>query len=70
MNKLFALCITLGFLVGCAGLNFGYKDPDKGVTVTCVTEADVTKCSYIGPDGVEVFVDGPVIGAEPVPVTP
>ena len=65
LNKYIALSVVLVFLAGCAGMTFGYKDPDKGVLVTCVTEADVSKCSYIGADGVEVFVDAPVLG-EPV----
>lgn len=66
MNKLIVTIVALVMLTGCAGLNLGYKDPEAGVEVTCITEADVTKCSYIGEDGKEVFVDAPVIGKDVV----
>jgi len=51
-------------LSGCAGMNFGYKDPEAGVDVTCVTKNEITSCSYVGPDGKEFFIDAPVLGQE------
>jgi len=65
--RILTVLIMLSLLTGCAGLNFGYKDPEAGVEVTCVTEADVTNCSYIGEDGKEVSVEAPVVGADVEP---
>jgi len=68
MKKLLTLLVSLCFLVACQGLNFGYKDPESGVDVTCVTQEDVTSCFYMGPDGKQIHVSGPVIGQDVKPV--
>jgi hypothetical protein len=71
MFKNIVLAVSLVSLVACAGMNFGYKDPASGVDVTCKDVEGTTTCSYIGPDGKEVFVSAPSVGEDvnaiPVP---
>jgi hypothetical protein len=69
MIKYIVLSVSLVALVGCAelqGAGFGFKDPEAGIAITCepIQNAPgapiVNKCSYIGKDGKEIFVQAPV----------
>ena len=73
--KYLGLLVALVVLVGCETMpdfskgGFGFKDPEKGLDVSCKTVEGISKCSYIGPDGKEFFVEGD-IAPVPAPVVP